>query len=63
MLKNKNTLMKFFVIVIMLFVFIFWILYSYVFKKNESKNENNIFKNEELQNLKKDFSDITDNFF
>jgi hypothetical protein len=61
MLKNKNTLMKFFVIVIMLFVFIFWILSSYVFKKDE--NENNIFKNEELQNLKKDFSDITDNFF
>jgi len=61
MLKNKNTLMKFFVIVIMLFVFIFWILSSYVFKKDENKN--NIFKNEELQNLKKDFSDITDNFF
>jgi hypothetical protein len=61
MLKNKNTLMKFFVIVIMLFVFTFWILSSYVFKKNE--NENTIFKNEELQNLKKDFSDITDNFF
>ena len=61
-IKNKNTLMKIIVTVIMLFVFIFWILFSYILEKDEN-NENNIFKNKELQNLKKDFSDITDNFF
>ncbi len=60
-IKNKDTLMKIIVTVIMLFVLTFWILFSYVFKKDSYKT--NILENKELQNLKKDFSDITENFF
>lgn len=61
-MKNKDTFMKIVVFVIMLFVFVFWILFSFVFKKDDNNNIN-IFENKELNNLKEDFINITDNFF
>lgn len=61
-MKNKDTFMKIIVFIIMLFVFIFWILFSFVFKKDNNNNIN-IFENKELNNLKEDFINITDDFF
>ncbi|NCC70249.1 hypothetical protein EOM09_01570 [bacterium] len=61
-MKNKDTFMKIVVFVIMLFVFVFWILFSFVFKKDDNNNIN-IFENKELNNLKEDFINITDDFF
>jgi len=55
-IKNKNTLMKIIVTVIMIFVFIFWILISYIFEKKDN-TKNTIFENKELQNITKGISD------
>ncbi|MCF7795943.1 hypothetical protein K9M42_02520 [Patescibacteria group bacterium] len=54
-IKNKNALMKIIVTVIMVLVFIFWILVSYVFVEKEN-SKNNIFDNHELKTLKSGFS-------
>lgn len=55
-IKNKNTLMKIIVTVIMIFVFVFWMLVYYVFEKEDSI-ETNIFKSEDLQNITKEISE------
>ncbi len=55
-IKNKNTLMKIIVTVIMIFVFIFWILIYYVFEVKEG-SENSILEDKDLQDITREISD------